>query len=220
MPIRPRRAQRSVVPPRHAGPLPGCPHAFPVRGWLHERSRLDIAEQRETASDGAGPPEPQSPERASTFLMGRANAEFTAAEDKRSAMVTKATAVATLGAALIAVVAAPVFGGSVTDAATRWILLAAIVVLLVSIGFAAAALLTNVDPGDRVIREELENWTTDEFAQASVEHHERDFTAALAEGAHNVRAANERAESWMLLAVAAVAFALVLLAVAFAVEIA
>jgi uncharacterized integral membrane protein len=173
-----------------------------------------------TAGEAAAPGQPPA-DRSSAFLMRRADAELTAAEDKRSATVTKATAVATLAAALIAVVAAPVLdGGSLAHSASRWILLAAIVVLLGSIVCAAGALLTNAEPGDRVIREELENWTTDEFAAASIEKHERDFTTALAEGAHNVRAANERAEPWMLWSVAAVAVALVLLAVAFAVEIA
>lgn len=155
------------------------------------------------------------------FLLERAEAEHEAAERKREATVTKATAVATLAAALIAIIAGPALDvGSLSDSATRWALLGSVVALGVAILIAALALAIGVDRGDRVSRRELDNWTTDEFRTADLPKHLHDFTEMFVEAAHNIRDANERAEARLNVAAWALGIGLVVLAIAFLVEIA
>lgn len=148
------------------------------------------------------------------FLLERATTEHDVAERKRDATLSKASAVATLAAALVAVLAAPAFDVSgLAGGATRAFLLIAIVAFVVSIVFAAVALWSPVDPGDRPSRDELDNWTTNRFQQANVHLHVRDFTEMYVIAAQSLRKANEKAQAWLALAVAAIGFGLLMLLV-------
>jgi Na+/melibiose symporter-like transporter len=154
------------------------------------------------------------------LLLEQAAAEHRAAEGKREAAITKASGLATLAAALIAIVAAPALDmRSLSHSGTRWVMLGAILVLLGAIGCAAGALLVRPRPGERADAVELDNWTTPEFRQAALSAHSRDFIEMFVDATKNLRTANERAESWLVAAVIAVAASLVLLIGAFMVEI-
>lgn len=157
---------------------------------------------------------------ASEFLFERAETEHEVAERKRDATITKAAAVASLGAALVAVLAAPAFDlTSLADGATRWLLLGAIVVLLISIGLAAAALGVVVTPGDRPSREELEDWVTTGFRTASKIDHLHDFTEMYVDATNALRAANKRSQRWLSYSMWVIGAGLALLFVTFFVEI-
>ena len=158
---------------------------------------------------------------ASEFLFERAETEHEVAERKRDATMTKAAAVASLGAALVAVLGAPAFDlSSLADGATRWLLLGAIVIFLSAIGLAAAALAVVVTPGDRPSREELERWVTTGFRTASTTDHLHDFTEMYVEAANDIRAANEKSQRWLSYAMWAVGLGLLVLLATFTVEIA
>jgi len=163
----------------------------------------------------------ESPSDTDIFLFERAETEHDVAERKRDATVTKATAIATLSSALIAILAGPAFDlAGLDDRSTRWLLLCTILALLVSIGFAAAALSVAVVPGDRPSRIELDNWTTRGFQNSNVRNHARDFARMYVEATNNVRDANERSQARLSLSVWAVGIGLVFLLITFLVEIA
>jgi hypothetical protein len=146
------------------------------------------------------------------FLLERAATEHDVAERKREATLTKASAVATLAAALVAILAAPAFDGSgLAGGASRWFLLLAIFVLLIALGFAALALSRPVDPGDRPSREELDNWATHRFQEAEAHLHASDFTEMYVTATHSLRTANERAQVWLACAAVAVGAGMVLI---------
>jgi multisubunit Na+/H+ antiporter MnhB subunit len=136
------------------------------------------------------------------FLLERATTEHEVAERKRDATQAKAAAVATLAAALVAILAAPAFDVSgLAGGVPRWFLLGAIVALLAGVGFAALALSNPIEPGDRPSRDELDNWTTHRFQAAEARIHARDFTVMYVEAAHSVREANEKAQAQLTRAV-------------------
>jgi hypothetical protein len=157
---------------------------------------------------------------ANEFLFKRAEAEYQVAEKKRDATITKAAAVASLGAALVAVLATPAFDlASLADGATRWLLLGAIVILLIAVALAAAALGVVVRPGDRPSRAELENWVTTGFRTASVIDHLHDFTAMYIYATNALRAANRRSQRWLSRSMWVIGLGLGLLLATFFVEI-
>jgi len=128
-------------------------------------------------------------EATDNFLFERAEAEHAAAERKRETAVTKATAIATLAAALIAIIAGPAFDiAGLSDGAARWVMLSAIFVFLFAIGCTAGVLLVTVSPGERVSREEMDNWTTAVFREADALEHVRDFTEMFVSGRLRLRA--------------------------------
>lgn len=154
------------------------------------------------------------------FLFERAATEHDVAERKRDATLTKAGGIATLAAALVAILAAPAFDVSgLASGAIRWLLLCAIIALLGAVGFAALALSIPVEPGDRPSRDELDNWTTHRFQEANARIHVRDFTEMYVEAAHSVRNATEKAQIWLNRSVQAVGIGLFLLLVTLIVEI-
>lgn len=157
---------------------------------------------------------------ASEFLFGRAEAEHEVAERKRDATMTKAAAVASLGAALVAILAAPAFDLSgLAHGATRWLLLCAIVVFLASIGLSAAALAVAIKPGDRPSCLELERWVTAGFRAASTIDHLHDFTAMYITATNAIREANEKSQEWLSYAMWSVGVGLVFLLATFFVEV-
>lgn len=166
-------------------------------------------------------PQGQASETGSdVFLLERAATEHEVAERKREATLSKAGAVATLAAALVAILAAPAFEASNLGTSTRWILLSAVVAFLAAILLAAVALWSPVEPGDRPSREELDNWTTHRFQTAEARLHVRDFTEMYVLAAQNVRKANETAQAWLTRAVVAVGIGLLLLLLTLAGELA
>jgi hypothetical protein len=157
---------------------------------------------------------------ASEFLFARAETEHEVAERKRDATMTKAAAVASLGAALVAVLAAPAFDLSgLAHGATRWLLLCAIVVFVAAIALAAAALAVAVKPGDRPSRVELERWITTGFRAASTIDHLHDFTAMYVTATNALRRANEKSQEWLSYAMWAIGLGLGFLLVTFFVEV-
>lgn len=159
------------------------------------------------------PQEQASETDSEAFLLERATTEHEVAERKREATLSKAGAVATLAAALVAILAAPAFEVSDLGGTTRWILLSAVVAFLAAILLAAVALWSPVEPGDRPSREELDNWTTHRFQVAEMRLHVRDFTEMYVLAAQSVREANEDAQAWLTRAVVAVGIGLLLLLV-------
>lgn len=154
------------------------------------------------------------------FLFERATTEHEVAERKRDATLTKSTALATLGAALIAILAAPAFdSGGLAGGAAQWLLLAAVAFFLAAVAFAALSLAVPVESGDRPSRDELDNWTTHHFQLTEARIHVRDFTEMYVEAAKDVRIANEKAETWLTRAVRAMGIGLVLLLLTFVVEV-
>lgn len=148
------------------------------------------------------------------FLLERAATEHEVAERKRDATMTKAASVATLAAALVAILAAPAFDSSgLGGGVSRWLLLGAVLALLLAIVLAARALASPVDPGDRPSRDELDNWTTHRFQAADARLHARDFTAMYVQAAHSVREANEEAQARLTSSVWAVGTGLLFLLV-------
>lgn len=146
------------------------------------------------------------------FLLERAATEHDVAERKRDATLSKASAVATLAAALVAVLAAPAFDASgLAGGVSKVFLLVAILAFAASIVFSAVALWSPVDPGDRPSRDELDNWVTNSFREAEVHLHVRDFTEMYVLAAQSLRKSNERAQAWLGLAVAAIGFGLLML---------
>jgi len=157
---------------------------------------------------------------ASKFLFERAETEHDVAEKKRDATMTKAAAVASLGAALLAILAAPAFDvGGLADGATRWLLLCAMVAVLASIGFSAAALAVVVKPGDRPSRKELQEWIQADFRAAPTANHYHDFTEMYVTTADAVRSANDKSQRRLSNSMWAIGVGLVFLLVTFLVEI-
>jgi len=157
-------------------------------------------------------------EAADAFLLDRATTEYEVAERKREANLSKAGAIATLAAALAAILAAPAFDATELGGATRWILFLAIAAFLSAIVLAAAVLRSPVEHGDRPSRDELDNWTTDRFQTADVRLHVRDFTAMYVLATKNIRETNEDAQAWLGRAVAAVGLGLLLLLLTISLE--
>lgn len=154
------------------------------------------------------------------FLFERAEKEYEAAATRREATMTKAGAVATLAVALAAIAASPALGtGGLAHDASRLMLLIATAFFVTAIGCALRIFRIRVRPGDRVSRQELENWTTEEFWVTDVVVHHLDLTKAFVQMTDNQRGANERAEMWMSRAVAAAGFGLGLMLLAFVVEV-
>jgi len=161
---------------------------------------------------------PTAADDTDAFLLERATIEHDVAERKREANVSKAGAVATLAAALVAILAAPAFEASELGGTTRWILLLAVAAFLIAIVLAAVVLRSPVEPGDRPSREELDNWTTNRFRVAEARLHVQDFTEMYVLAAQNIRKANEEDQAWLGRAVAAVGAGLLLLLVTIVLE--
>lgn len=162
----------------------------------------------------------EKPNETATFLFARAEAEHQAAERKREATVTKATAVATLSAALIGIVAAPALEvGGASGGFTKWLLLATIGALVGAVGFSALALMVTVSLGERASSREFGNWSTDLFQDADVAKHARDFTEMYFKATTNIRTANQDAQARLYWAVRMVGLSLFLLSTSYVIAI-
>lgn len=153
------------------------------------------------------------------FLFERAEKEYEAAGRKREAAMTKAGAIATLAVALAAVAASPALDtAGLAHGASRVTMLVATACFVAAIGCAVQVFRIRVEPGERVSRRELENWTSEEFWLADVAVHHLDLTKAFVRLTDGQRRANERAEAWMNWAVLGVGVGLALMLLAFVVE--
>ena len=183
-------------------------HASAIDGAAGDRVPSQDAQDVERTMRGTG-----------EFFFERAEKEHESAERKREATMTKAAAIASLAAALTAIIAAPAFDvADLSSGASRWVLLGAIVAFLGAIGCMARVMLIQVTPGERVSRRELENWTSEDFWATDVVVHSLDLTRAFVRATQGIRSANERAETWMAWGSAGVGTGLLLLLIAFVLE--
>lgn len=178
--------------------------------------------QTEQATPAASPEREieETMQASGKFLFECAEKEYEAAGRKREATMTKAGAIATLAVALAAISASPALGaGGLAHDASRLMLLVATGLFVATVGCALRVFRIRVEPGDRVSRQELKNWTSEEFWVTDVVVHHFALTKAFIRMTDDQREANECAEAWMSRAITAAALGLALMLLAFIVEV-